>query len=191
MKKHMIILLAIASVFALALCLAGCGKSGAPEPATTDNGTANTSANMANPWAEYDSADAAAKAAGVGTFKTPVGTEGRLGKIDPAWAKYRAMDGVAEVQFPAGAYEMQARKGLASAATDGDISGDYNTYKAQWTAKVGSTDVKCFGQADGAARKVIWTSGDYCYSLVVAPSGDADDLGLNAEDVAFFVNNIK
>lgn len=146
---------------------------------------------MVNPWSTATSAEEAAQGAGVETFTTPVGMETSLGLIDESWATYSYMEGVAEAQFPVAAVECFARKGVASAAVDGDISGDYNVYKNTWTTEVNGNEITCFGNREGEATKSIWTSGDYCYSLLAMGAGGDDDFGLSAEALEEFVGAIS
>ena len=101
------------------------------------------------------------------------------------------MDGLAEttVEFPA--VEMTIRKGKSDVATEGDISGDYNTYANEWTQNVKGLELKCFGNREGDATKTIWTVDDYCYSITVQGLGGDEDYGLSPDDLNSLINGIQ
>jgi hypothetical protein len=146
------------------------------------------STGMANPWHEADSAQAAAEGAGLDGFDL-IQTEISLGEVVPE--SYRYMDGIAEVNIPVGAVEMTIRKGLASAAEDGDISGDYNSYENEWTQNIKGLEVKCSGNREGEATKTIWMVDDICYSITAYGAGGDDDFGLSADDLSTLINGIQ
>ena len=106
---------------------------------------------MANPWSDVSSAEEAAKGAGFESFNTPVDLEISLGPIKEEWAKYRCMEGIAEVNCPAGAVEVFVRKGTTALASDGDISGDYNQYTHTWGQDINGLEVVSFGNRQGEA----------------------------------------
>ena len=191
-KKHMIILLAVASVFALALSLAGCGKGG-DEPATTDTPAANSTgtASMANPWSDALTLDEAIDGAGLPSFVVPLDVETPLGVSKAEWSEFRYMNGLVEVHAPVAAVEMWIRKGDASLATDGNISGVYDEFVYKWDTTVAGKTVHCAGDREGDSKLSYWTDGGYCYSIYVIGGGGDIDFGLNQERLAFFVNNIK
>lgn len=192
MKK----LMALGASACLALALAGCG-GGATTAASSSAGSEASSAasassassaassavsseegtGIANPWTEVTSADEAAKGAGVDSFTTPIGTETSIGPLDENYAVYSYMDGLAQAECPLAAIEVTFRKGLASAAEDGDISGDYNSYKNTWTQVIDGVEVTCFGNREGEATKTIWTEGDYAYAILAYGAGGDTDYG--------------
>ena len=143
---------------------------------------------MANPWQTADTLEAAAEGAGLDGFDLEV-PEISLGKLEPE--EYRYMDGIAEVNIPVGAVEMTIRKGLASAAEDGDISGDYNAYANEWTQNIKGLEVKCFGNREGEATKTIWSVDDTCYAILAYGAGGDDDFGLSADDLNSLINGIQ
>ncbi len=146
---------------------------------------------MPNPWSEASSLSEAAEKAGLDGFDIAEGSEISLGKLDVS--AYRCMDGLAEavIEFPAS--QITIRKGLASAAevAEGDVSGDYGEYKNTWTQNIKGLEVTCFGNREGDASKIIWQSGDYCYSITAEGLGGDEDFGLNADDISSLINGIQ
>lgn len=178
-------------VLMLALSFSACGGgSQEAEPAEEESTSAEAGeeTGMANPWQTADSLEAAAEGAGLDGFDFDA-TEISLGKLEPE--EYRYMDGVVEVRIPVAAVEMTIRKGLASAAEDGDISGDYNTYANEWTQNIKGLEVKCFGNREGEATKTIWAVDDTCYSITAYGAGGDDDYGLQADDLNTIINSIQ
>ena len=151
----------------------------------------NNEVGMANPWSDVDSAEAAAEGAGLDTFMVPDGeAEISLGEVKVT--QYRCMKGMAEavVEFPA--VEMTIRKGDKSGEmAEGDISGDYNEYKYDWTQNIKGLEVKCFGNRDGEATKTIWSVDDMDYSITVQGLGGDEDYGLPADDLNSLINGIQ
>lgn len=143
---------------------------------------------LANPWQSADSAEAAAEGAGLDGFSI-ADMEISLGKVEPE--EYRYMDGIAEAHIPIAAVEMTIRKGLASAAENGDISGDYNSYENEWTQNIKGLEVKCSGNREGEATKTIWMVDDVCYSITAYGAGGDDDYGLSADDLNSLINGIQ
>ena len=115
---------------------------------------------IANPWSDAGTLAEAAEGAGIDGFSIPEGAEISLGAVNVTEARY--MEGLAEavVEFPA--VEMTIRKGNASVAEDGDISGDYNEYANTWTQNIKGLEVTCFGNREGDATKTIWKVDDTC-----------------------------
>ncbi len=153
------------------------------------DGGNNAETGMANPWSTADSLEAAAEGAGIDGFMVPEGDEISLGKIELAEARY--MEGLAEacIEFPA--VEMRIRKGDASVASDGDISGDYNEYANSWTQNIKGLEVTCFGNREGDATKTIWHLDDTCYSITAYGLGGDTDYGLSADDLNTLINGIQ
>ena len=144
---------------------------------------------IANPWSTVDTLAAAAEGAGIDGFSIPEGAEISLGEVKVSEARY--MDGLAEaiVDFPA--VQMTVRKGKASAATDGDISGDYNEYANTWTQNIKGLEVTCFGNREGDATKTIWQVDDTCYSITAYGLGGDTDYGLSPDDINSMINGIQ
>lgn len=173
--------LAIIIALVFAMMFTACSKTEEAEP--------EESVGMANPWSDVASAEEAAAGAGFDSFAAAEGLEISLGTVTPE--VYRCMDGMAEVRFPIAAVEMTIRKGLPSTGDKGDISGDYNKYKKEWTQDVDGIEVKCFGNREGEATKSLWTEGDYCYCILAYGAGGDSDFGLQAEDLAALVKAVK
>ena len=147
------------------------------------------SVGMANPWSDAGTLAEAAEGAGLDGFSIPEGAEISLGEVNLTEARY--MEGLAEavVEFPA--VEMTIRKGNASAATDGDISGDYNEYANTWTQNIKGLEVTCFGNREGDATKTIWQVDDTCYSITAYGLGGDTDYGLSPDDLNSLINGIQ
>ena len=144
---------------------------------------------IANPWSTADSLKAAAEGAGLDGFSIPEGAEISLGEVALSEARY--MEGLAEavVEYPA--VEMTVRKGNASVAEDGDISGDYNEYANTWTQSIDGLEVTCFGNREGEATKTIWQVEDTCYSITAYGLGGDTDYGLSADDLSALISGIQ
>ena len=147
------------------------------------------SVGMANPWSDAGTLAEAAEGAGLDGFSIPEGAEISLGEVNLTEARY--MEGLAEavVEFPA--VEMTIRKGNASVATDGDISGDYNEYANTWTQNIKGLEVTCFGNREGDATKTIWQVDDTCYSITAYGLGGDTDYGLSPDDLNSLINGIQ
>lgn len=144
---------------------------------------------IANPWSDVDTLDAAAEGAGLEGFSIPEEAEISLGEVRLSQA--RCMEGLAEavVEYPA--VEMTIRKGNASVAQDGDISGDYNEYANKWTQNIKGLEVTCFGNRKGDATKTIWQVDDTCYSITAYGLGGDTDYGLSPDDLNSLINGIQ
>lgn len=144
---------------------------------------------IANPWSTADSLASAAEGAGLDGFSIPEGAEISLGEVKLTEARY--MEGIAEadVEFPA--VSMTIRKGSASAAQAGDISGDYNEYANTWTQNIKGLEVTCFGNREGDAAKTIWQVDDTCYSITAYGLGGDEDYGLSPDDLNSLINGIQ
>ena len=146
---------------------------------------------MANPWSDVDSAEAAAEGAGLDGFMVPDGeAEISLGEVKVT--QYRCMEGLAEaiVEFPA--VEMTIRKGSKEIEiAEGDISGDYNEYKYDWTQNIKGLEVRCFGNREGEATKTIWSVDDMDYSITAYGLGGDEDYGLSPDDLNSLINGIQ
>ena len=144
---------------------------------------------IANPWSTVDSLEAAAEGAGLDGFAIPEGAEISLGEVKLTEA--RNMEGLAEAVIEYPAVEMTVRKGNASVAEDGDISGDYNEYANKWTQSIDGLEVTCFGNREGEATKTIWQVEDTCYSITAYGLGGDTDYGLSADDLSTLINGIQ
>ena len=144
---------------------------------------------IANPWSDVDTLAAAAEGAGLDGFSIPEEAEISLGEVKLSQA--RCMEGLAEavVEYPA--VEMTIRKGNASIAQDGDISGDYNEYANTWTQNIKGLEVTCFGNRKGDATKTIWQVDDTCYSITAFGLGGDTDYGLSPDDLNSLINGIQ
>jgi hypothetical protein len=86
---------------------------------------------------------------------------------------------------------MTIRKGNASVAEDGDISGDYNEYANTWTQNIKGLEVTCFGNREGESTKTIWQVDDTCYSITAYGLGGDTDYGLSPDDINSLINGIQ
>ena len=156
----------------------------------TENGPEAETTGVANPWTTAESAEAAAKSAGLDGFTVPEGMTISLGEVKVN--EYRCMKGIADADIEFPAVGMLIRKGTRDNEMDeGDISGDYNEYKYDWNVQVGDFEVSCFGNREGEATKTIWHDGTYDYAILVEGLGGDTDYGLPAEDVTALVSGIQ
>lgn len=144
---------------------------------------------IANPWSTADSLEAAAEGAGIDGFSIPEGAEISLGTVELTEARF--MDGLAEAYVAFPAVDMTIRKGKASVAENGDISGDYNEYANTWTQNIKGLEVTCFGNREGDATKTIWQVDDTDYSITAYGMGGDTDYGLSADDLNSLINGIQ
>ena len=149
----------------------------------------NCEVGIANPWSDVNTLEEAAKGAGLDGFSIPEGAEISLGEVKLSQA--RCMEGLAEVNIEYPAVEMTIRKGKASIAQDGDLSGDYNSYDNTWTQNIKGLEVTCFGNRKGEATKTIWQVDDTCYSITAFGLGGDTDYGLSADDLNSLINGIQ
>ena len=151
--------------------------------------TAEESVGMANPWSDVESAEEAAKGAGIDSFVIAEDPGIDLGENFER--TYRCMDGIAEARLEYPASALTVRKGTDTYAEEGDISGDYTEYANTWTQDVNGIEVTCFGNREGDASKSIWTVGDMHFSIVAEGLGGDEDFGLNAERLTAMVSSIQ
>ena len=142
--------------------------------------TVSGSTQIPNPWESYDTADAAANAAGF-TLTAPEAISGSSAKT------YQVMNsGDGEVfftiLFETGADGERAAYIRKAPGTD-DISGDYNDYAETETLDVNSRSVTMKGN-DGLVNLALWTDGGYSYALNVSE-------GLSRSDIAALVAEIQ
>lgn len=185
MKKQLMI-----GLLATAVVLAAVGCTKAPEntPAS-ENVEQASDVGMANPWTEADDAQSAAEGAEVGYFTLPENKE--YGDTNVFISEYRYMEHLAEATGSIGSAELTIRKGLKQDSED--VSGDYNEYNYDWTFE--SADgvvIKCFGNGEGTAQKVIWGSDNFSYSLTVMGQGDdSETFGLSEDTLKLLVEEIQ
>ena len=140
--------------------------------------TVSDSTQIPNPWESYDTADAAANAAGF-TLTAPEAISGSSAKT------YQVMnsgDGevIFEILFETGADGERAAYICKASGTD-DISGDYNDYAETETLDVNSRSVTMKGN-DGLVNLALWTDGGYSYVLNVSEGlSQSDMIALVAE----------
>ena len=141
MKKLAVLLFCTLIVVSLAACA---GKTSKEEPLM----------QIPNPFVDYDTLEAAAKAAGF-ELKAPSSVKGFSEKL------IQVCDGeMIQVIFLNGDDRLFIRKAEGSE----DISGDYNEYSDSRTATVNGNSVTLRGD-DGKVSTAIWTSGGYTYSV--------------------------
>ena len=166
---------------AMLLSLAACSQSAKPtvkpgQPAQTETADTET-AQIPNPWTDYDSKDAAAQAAGF-DLTVPDEISGCSEK------SYRVLSAEGDVMFEiiyASGEDETARIRKAPGADD--VSGDYNEYAETETVDAGGVSVTMKGE-NGLVKLAVWTNGDYSYALSV-------ESGLSQNDMAALVSNIQ
>ena len=108
---------------------------------------------LANPWTEYASPEEAGQAAGFG-FELPDSIEGY--DFDTARVMNRE---IIQADFADGDSTLTLRKGI----TQGDISGDYNTYKNRYRGTIGDVTVHIRANWEEFST-AIWEKDGYKYS---------------------------
>lgn len=193
--------LTVATILAgLLIVLAGCSSSGSGSATSASASSASASASsaaassaaassqatgVANPWKSAASAEEAAKGAGIDSFALPEGAIADLG--EPFEITYRYMDGMAEARYEFGASAVTARTAKIAEGETFDISGDYNTYKHEWTETIANTPIACAGNREGDSTKTYWGESTVAHSLVAEGLGGDQDFGLNTERLTVFV----
>ena len=190
MKK---IMLAVALSFALALAFTACSSAEPDDqPATEEEAQAGVQeeaeqqTGMPNPWSDVESADAAARGAGIDGFAVA----DDLGMDDWQFAEvtYRCMDGIAEADFDGGAFEVCVRK---SGSLDGvELSGDYNDYPYEWTQDCDGITVTCRGYEEGQASAFDWKSGANTFSVLLVGLG-GENMSVDADGVEAIVSSVQ
>ena len=194
MKKPMKLIMLLLGMMII-VSLTACDNTKKGEGASTavaKNGKEDKTgqSNMGNPWMTASSADAAARGAGIDSFKVPDGKKISLGEIKTR--EYRCMNGIAEAYIPMQDVILTIRKGRVSEAQEeGDISGDYNEYKHKRTQKVDKTDITCYGDQEEIISKAIWTDNRYCYSIVSHAKKGKDNVGLTSADLKELVKGMQ
>lgn len=149
---------------AMLLSLTACAQSAKPDVSLdtpAQEQTVSGSTQIPNPWESYDTADAAANAAGF-TLTAPEAISGSSAKT------YQVMnsgDGevIFAILFETGADGERAAYIRKAPGAD-DISGDWNEYPAQQTITAAGCTVTLKGET-GSYTLAIWTDGNYSYSL--------------------------
>ncbi len=200
---------ACAALIALAGCASGASSTGSQSASGSESGAASASAaaassasadssaestQIANPWNNSEDAALAAKGAGIDGFVIPDAVNLSVG--DVAVQQFRYMEGIAEADaslLEADGTTVDARVIIrkGTAVESGDISGDYNEYGHQWTQDIDGINVTCFGKEDNAARKIIWSNGDYLFSIMVDPHDATALVGLAPNDVEALVKAVQ
>ena len=148
---------------------------------------AEENTGLANPWSDVESAEEAAKGAGIDSFVIAEDPGLDLGQLFER--TYRCMDGIAEARLEYPASALTVRKG--NYAEEDDISGYYTEYANTWTQDVNGIEVTCFGNREGDATKSIWTVDNMHFSIVAEGLGGDEDFGLNAERLTAMVSSIQ
>ena len=197
LRKWMV-LAAVAVLASSLVVLASCSSGGSGSATSASASSAETSseaatssqsAGMANPWSDAASAEEAAKGAGIDSFALPEGAIADLG--EPFEITYRYMDGMAEARYEFPASAVTVRTAKIAEGESFDISGDYNTYKNEWTENIADVAVACAGNRKGESTKTYWGEDLIAHSLVAEGLGGDDDFGLNTERLTVFVEAVN
>ena len=140
------------------------------------------SLGMVNPWSEAETAELAAQGAGLDSFTIP---SVYSCFADEPTAMFLYMDGTAEAILDSADHHMLLRKGVG----DGDISGDYGVYEAEWDVNWKGLTIHCRGEND-SVRTAWWSFGGNAFSLSFN-AGDSDLPGLSEADLCSLVNQIQ
>lgn len=181
-------ILSLLVILTLVLSLGACSRQEKAEEATeeaTEESAEESGAEIANPWTDVDSYEAAAEGAGLDTFGIADGVSLSLGELAPT--AYRYMEGMAEAIIPVAAVELTVRKGTG----EEDISGDFNSYAHEWSENISGMDITCYGNKEGAATKTIWSLGGYSYAILAYGQGGDTDFGLDSADLNTLINAIE
>ena len=114
---------------------------------------------LANPWTEYASPEEAGQAAGFG-FELPDSIEGY--DFDTARVMNRE---IIQADFADGDSTLTLRKGTV----EGDISGDYNTYKNRYRGTIGGVTVHIRANEEEFST-ALWERDGYKYSCTFSPA---------------------
>lgn len=192
-KAIAVLAAAMMAAFLLAACSSSNG-SASGEATSTEEQQANT--GTPNPWKEAETPDGAGQGAGFGNFTIPEsGTT--VGGATLKWEHFQFMDQLAEADGSLDATELIVRKGVKNPAKEvsydtADVSGDYNTYAHEWSVEAANFSATCAGNTEGHAQKVIWSSDNFSYSIMVRNLDDPDaDVGLSDKDVIALVDAIE
>ena len=178
MKKS----LALVFVFVLALALAGCASGGS----SSSSDASSSETEIANPWTEVDSAQAAAEGAGIESFE--VADNLGLSDLEFASVSYRYMDGIAEADFDGGAFKVTVRK--STKYTGQELSGDYTEYPEQWVVMLKDLGINCQGYERDKASSLEWSRGRANYSVVFTGLG-GENMAITDSDIIALPANVK
>ena len=190
-KKWLGVIVAIAFAGSL-VALAGCSSpanNASTSASSEESSESGESAGMPNPWSDVASAEEAAKGAGLDAFPLPAGAIGDLG--EPIQVTYRCMDGMAEAYYEFPAAALTVRTAALAEGDSFDVSGDYNTYKYEWTETIDNTPVACAGNREGDSTKTYWGEDKVAHSIVAEGLGGDDAFGLNVDRLTVFVEAMK
>lgn len=180
-------------VMMMAGCASGSASTGdASEAATTIEQIEVTDAaatdageiiGMPNPIVEYDTLEAAEKAAGF-EFAVPEAIDGYE---NVSWSVI-AEETIQVIYTNADGEEITIRK----AAGDEDISGDYTIYDDERIQEVDGHQVTMRGSADKVCL-AIWTDAGYSYSVMTSDGEglSTTDAGMTLEDMSAIVAEAK
>lgn len=180
-------------VMMMAGCASGSASTGdASEAATTIEQIEVTDAaatdageiiGMPNPIVEYDTLEAAEKAAGF-EFAVPESIDGYE---NVSWSVI-AEETIQVIYTNADGEEITIRK----AAGDEDISGDYTIYDDERIQEVDGLQVTMRGSADKVCL-AIWTDAGYSYSVMTSDGEglSTTDAGMTPEDMSAIVAEAK
>ena len=185
MKKLMALVLTLALVFTLCAC----GQSTAATETETETAEEETAAQdaevveeesadntaeeeeadaqIANPWTEAESVEAAEETLGYGIEVPETVAEAE----QTAVRVMNSEDGSTMLEIVYGENETVIRKAPGA----DDISGDYNTYDSTEEVTVGELTVTEKGDGENVFS-AIWTNGDYAYSFYSTVGISADAL---------------
>lgn len=94
---------------------------------------------------------------------------------------------MAEARFEFAASMVTVRTAKISPEDSFDISGDYNTYKYEWTQYIDNSPIACAGNREGDSTKTFWGEDGVAHSVVAKGMGGDADFGLNTERLTAFV----
>lgn len=167
--------------------------------AMSNNVTGSVQVNVINPgdypyelWEKTNTAEDAAKKAGLNEFVLPLDAETDLGNVADSinYMNFRYQKNTVQADFPIAAVEMVIRKSQKTYAAE-EISSGSKQFRYSWTQDVNDTVVTCFGSREGDASKIVWTAYDYGYCILATGAGGDDNFGLSENDVAIWVQGIR
>lgn len=122
-----------------------------------DDSIGGGTVQIANPFVDYETLDAAAEAAGF-SLTAP--------EAVPGWNGEKVIQVMPNSMLQIIFHDADDnRLFVRKEAGDMDISGDYNVYAEENTVTVGAYSITLKGN-DGAVSTAIWTSGDYSYAVM-------------------------
>ena len=134
-----------------------------------------------NPWSEVESAELAARGAGLDSFQTPE----EVDFLDGAKPIYRCMEKMAEAIYSDGTQELLIRKGLG----EEDVSGDYGSYPETRTIRVEDMNVQCSGTGE-TIQLARWSRDGSSFSLGLYSEG-GETMGLSEEQLRILLTELR